>query len=195
MEAEKAIKVNLGEGYEVFEGEGLALTDLPSIFQGTSLFETAKRRILLKDVSENSIVWEKIADYVDTVHDVICWETKLDKRSLGYKKLKDTAIELREFPELKRPEEKLVFNILDTALRNGEKAVKMVEQIELKQDPYMFFGLMVTQALKKYEFSRAGAKEQRLVKELAKLDMQMKSSSIEAWTLVKSFLLRIGSSI
>lgn len=195
LEAEKAIKVSLGEGYEVFEGEGLVLTDLPSIFQGASLFETAKRRILLKDVGENSVVWGKIADYADTAHEVICWETKLDKRSLGYKKLKDVNVELREFPELKRPEEKLVFNILDTALRNGGQAVKMVEQIELTQDPYMFFGLMVTQTLKEYEFSRAGAREQRLVKELAKLDMQMKSSSIEAWTLVKSFLLRIGSLI
>jgi len=191
LDAEKAIRVSLGEGYEVFEGEGLIVTDLPSIFQGTSLFETAKRRILLKDVSENQAVWEKIADYADTEHEVICWETKLDKRSSGYKRLKDTAVELSEFSELKRPEEKLVFNILDTALRNGEQAVKMVEQIELVQDPYMFFGLMVTQALKKYEFSRAGAREQRLVKELAKLDMQMKSSSIEAWTLVKSFLLRV----
>lgn len=192
LEAEKAIKLALGEGYEVFEGENLAVTDLPSIFQGASLFETEQRRILLKEVGENTAVWEKVVDYAGTEHEVIVWELKLDKRSAGYKRLKDARVEMREFAELRRPEEKMVFNILDTALRNGAQATEMVEKIELTQDPYMFFGLMVTQALKKYEMSRGGRREQRLVKMLAELDMQMKSSSIEPWTLVKGFLLRVG---
>lgn len=192
LAAEKAIKTALGENYEVFEGENLEITDLPSIFHGASLFETEKRRILLKEVGENTAVWEKIVDYAGTPHEVIIWELKLDKRSAGYKRIKESGIALQEFPELRRPEEKLVFGILDTALRNGEQAVKMVEQIELTQDPYMFFGLMVTQALKKYEASRGGTREQKLIKMLAELDIQMKTSSIEPWALVKSFLLRVG---
>lgn len=195
LEVEKNIKSILGEDYEVFEGESLEAADLPSVFLGTSLFGAEKRRILLKDVGENSAVWEKIADYANTEHEVIIWELKLDKRSAGYKRLKGTGVELREFPELKRPEEKLVFNILDTALRNGERAVEMVEQIELTQDPYMFFGLLVTQALKKYELSGGGVRERKLVKGLAELDMQMKTASLEPWVLVKGFLLRIGKAL
>lgn len=189
--AERAIKQTLGEGYEVFEGENLSLTDLPSIFQGSSLFEMENRRILLKDVGENAVVWEKVVDYVETPHEVICWEMKLDKRSSGYKRLKNSGVELREFAELRRPEANLVFNILDTALEDGARAVKMVEQIELAQDPYMFFGLMVTQALKKFEQS-GGRSGCGLLKRLAELDMRMKSASVEPWTLVKAFLLEIG---
>lgn len=195
LEAEKNVKKFLGEGYEVFEGEKLEGTDLPSIFLGTSLFGAEKRRILLKDVGENSVVWEKLADYASTEHEVVIWEMKLDKRSAGYKRLKEAGVEMREFAELRKPEEGMVFNILDMALRDGRQAVAMAEKIELTQDPYMFFGLMVTQALKKYELSGGKVREQRLVKELAKLDREMKSTNIEPWTLVKGFLLRIGKAI
>lgn len=190
--AEKEIKRILGEGYEVRDGESLTLGDLPTIFQGTSLFGTEKRCILLKDVSENSVVWGKLAEYADTSHEVIAWEMKLDKRSVGYKQMKEAGVELREFAELRRPEANLVFGILETALRDGKKAVEMVEKIELEQDPFMFFGLLVTQALKRFEATEGGVKERRVVKELAKLDMDMKSSTVEPWMLVKSFLVRVG---
>ena len=57
----------------------------------------------------------------------------------------------------------------------------------------MFFGLMVMQALKKFEYSRGGAEKKRILKErFAKVDMLMKSSSIEPWNLVKGVLLRLG---
>lgn len=191
--AEKAIKQALGSGYEVYEGENLVETDLPSIFQGASLFEAGKRRILLKNVSENVAVWEKIADYRQTENEVIVWELKLDKRAAGYKKLKDSGVDLREFADLKKPELNVVFNVLDMALRDGQKAVEMVEQIESQQDSYMFFGLLVTQMLKKYETSGAQTRERKILKELVKTDMLMKSSTIEAWDLVKSFLLRVST--
>lgn len=191
--AEKEVKRLLGEGYEVYEGENLRVEDLPSIFQGTSLFGMEKRRILLKDVMENPAVWEKLGDYMETDFEAICWEMKVDKRSAGYKKLKEAGVELREFPELQKPEAKLVFGVLDTAMRDGKKAVEMVEKIELEQDPYMFFGLLVTQALKKYEATRGGARERRLVKELAKTDMQMKSAAMEPWDLIKVLLLKVSS--
>lgn len=193
LAAEKAVKQTLGENYEVYEGETLGLTDLPSIFQGASLFETERRRILLKNLAENAAVWEKIAEYLDTEHDVLVWELKLDKRSVGYKRLKEAGVELREFAALKKPELNVVFNVLDAALRDGAKAVKMVEQIELEQDPYMFFGLLVTQMLKKFDNTGGGAKERRLLKELAKTDLEMKSSAIEPWMLIKAFLLRAKS--
>lgn len=191
LEAEKAAKRALGTDYEVFEGENLTVADLPSIFRGTSLFGTEKRQILLKDLGENKAVWEKIPDYLGTEHDVVIWESKLDKRSAVYKALVAARVKMQEFPAKKNPDANVVFNILDMALRNGLLAVKMVEKIELEQDPYMFFGLLVTQVVKKFE-NRAGNREKRLLQELSILDMQMKTTSVEPWLLLKSFLLRIA---
>lgn len=189
--AEQAIRRELGEGYEVFDGENLVVTDLPSIFRGVSLFETEGRRILLKNVSENSAVWEKVVDYADTEAEVIVWEMKLDKRSVGYKRLAEADVVMREFPDLVPPESRLVFNILDLALKDGEAAVREVEKIELVQDPYMMFGLFVTQALKKFEQSGGAARERKVLKKLAELDMRMKTAAMEPWTLIKAFLLEI----
>lgn len=201
LEAEKNVKRVLGEGYEVFEGENLSVGDLPSIFQGTSLFGGlggsggfgGGRRILLKNLGENAEVWAKLADYRETEHEVVVWEGKIDKRSAGYKQLKDAGVEMVEFPALKKPEAGLVFGILDTAMRDGVRAVRDLEKIETDQDPFMFFGLLVTQALKKYEYSGGRARERRIMKELAKVDLQMKSTGVEPWMLIKSFLLRVGN--
>ena len=191
VDVEKAVKSVLGVDYEVFEGENLTPADLPSIFQGTSLFGVERRQILLKDLGENGVVWEKIPDYVMTDHDVVIWETKVDKRSSTYKALKAAGVEMKEFLPKQNPDAKLVFGIFDMAMRNGPQAVKMLEKIELQQDPYMFFGLMATQALKKFE-QRQGMKEKRILKELAYLDMQMKTTPLEPWLLVKSFLLKLS---
>ncbi len=192
LAAEKAIKQLLGEDYEIFEGENLTVGDLPSIFQGTSLFETETRRILLKNLTENTEVWAKVGDYLETAHDVIIWEPKIDKRSTGYKFLKDAGVELREFAELKKPELNLVFGIFDLALRDGPRAVQQVAKIEAEQDAFMFVGLLVSQVLKKYEMTRAGARERRILKRLSDLDIQMKSTSADPWLLVKNFLLQVG---
>lgn len=192
VSAEMALKRLIGGNYEVFEGENLSVGDLPSIFRGTSLFETGKRRILLKNLSENAAVWEKTAEYAGTEHEVVVWELKIDKRSVGYKNLKTAGVEIQEFALKAKPEAKMVFGVLDMALRDGRRAVAQVEQIELEQDPYMFFGLLVTQALKKFE-QRGGVREKRLLKELAKLDMEMKTTGLEPWMLIKAFLLRAKS--
>lgn len=190
--AEKAVKSLLGANYEVFEGETLQVSDLPSIFRGTSLFNTEKRRILLKDLSENPAVWEKVGNYLTTEHEIVLWEKKIDKRSVVYKQLQASRVEFKEFNLQPKAEMRQVFNIFDTALRDGERAVALVEQIELEQDPYMFVGLMVTQALKRFT-ARPGRRERQILQELGKLDMQMKTSVLEPWLLVKAFLLRVGS--
>lgn len=191
LAAEEALKRILGADYEVFEGEDLSPADLPSIFQGTSLFGT-KRKILLKNLTENKSVWEKIADYFETEHEIVVWESKIDKRSVVYKALKAEKIEIREFIPKRSADAGLVFGIFETALGDGKRAVEMLEKIELQQDPYMFFGLMVTQALKKLD-ARQGRRERMIVKELAKVDMQLKTTPVEPWLLVKSFLLEISS--
>lgn len=189
--AERDIKRILGEDYEVFEGENLSVSDLPSLFFGTSLFGET-RKILIKDLGENKECFEKLGEYVGSSHKVLVWETKLDKRTALYKKLKSSGV---EFSEYKRPEEtggKEVFDIFETAFSNGGRAIRMIERVENVQDPYMYFGLLVTQAIKKYQF-RQGAKEKRVLKELSKLDVLMKTSSNEPWLLIKTFILRISS--
>lgn len=193
----KQVAKELGEGYEVFEGEGLDRESLPSLFLGGSLFAVRGRKILIKDFSENSEVWsdfaEKIEDFLKTDADVIIWETKLDKRLASTKVVLKAGVEVKEFKLAEPVDMKAVFNIYDTALRDGEKAVKELEKIERTQDPYMFFGLMVSQALRKLEWRPQGTREKRVLRELATVDMQMKSTAVEPWMLIKSFLLRLAT--
>ncbi|MBR3319270.1 hypothetical protein IKG06_02055 [Candidatus Saccharibacteria bacterium] len=187
----------LGEGYEVFEGESLDCESLPSLFLGGSLFATSGRKILIKDFGENNEVWndfaEKINDYIRTDADVIIWETKLDKRLSSTKAIIKAGAMVEEFKLAEPVDTKAVFNIYDMALRDGEGAVKELSKIEGAQDPYMFFGLMVSQALKRLEWRPQGIKEKRILKELANVDIQMKSTAVEPWILVKSFLIRLAT--
>lgn len=190
--AEQEVRRVLGTDYEVYEGEDLSLTDLPSIFQGTTLFGDEKRRILLKNLTERVEIWEKIGDYADTAHEVVIWEVKVDKRSTGYKRLVEKGVEFKEFKNVAEVDPRVAFGILDIALRDGAKAIKEVEKIETTQDPYMFFGLLVSQMVKKYEASRGGGRERTILKRMAEVDRQMKSTGIEPWTLVKGFLVQVG---
>ena len=193
---ENRIKINaeikkvLGEGYEVLDGAELTVADLPSILLGASLF-AEKRAILIRDLGENKEVFEKITDYLDTPHEVVLFETKLDKRTATYKALKD-KIEIKEFALPVDTNANLVFDIYRTAKRDGKKAVQMLEQIENEQDPYMFLGLLVSQALKDFAV-RQGTKEKRVLQALSKLDIDMKSTSMQPFSLLKAFLLQVSS--
>ena len=197
VRAQVAIRKELGEDYEVFEGESLTVNDLPGIFLGVTLFSSGERKILVKDLGENREVLAdlagKIGEFAKTDAKVIIWETKLDKRLATTKALTKAGVEVREFKAEEPVDMKVVFDIYNMALRDGSRAVKELEKIESKQDPYMFFGLMVSQAVKKLEWKPSGAKEKKILKELAKVDMQMKSTAVEPWMLVKSFLLRVAT--
>ena len=184
------IKKALGENYEVMDGPELMPADLPSIFMGGSLFAN-KRAILIRDLGENKEVFEKLPEYLNTPHEVVLFETKLDKRTTTYKALKD-KIEIKEFVMPANINAGLVFDIFKTAKTNGKKAVQMLEQIENEQDPYMFLGLLVSQALKDFSFKQ-GTKEKRVLQELSKLDIAMKSTSLQPFSLLKSFLLQVSS--
>lgn len=192
--AEQEMRRILGTDYEVYEGENLSLTDLPSIFQGTTLFGGGeRRRILLKNLTERAEIWEKIGDYADSTHEVVIWEVKVDKRSVGYKRLVEKGVEFKEFKNVAGVDPRVAFGILDVALRDGTRALKEVEKIETTQDPYMFFGLLVSQMVKKYELSRGGKREREILKRMAEVDRQMKSTGVEPWTLVKGFLVQLSS--
>ena len=176
--------------YEIIEGADLAPADLPSIFLGNSLF-TDTRAILIRDFTANRPVYEKLPEYLNTSHQIAILDVKIDKRSATYKSLKD-QIEFQEFTLPKNPNLNLVFDIYRTAKHDGEKAVKMLEKIQYEEDPIMFCGLLISQALKDFN-QKQGTKEKRVLKELSKLDLDLKSTSLQPWLLVQSFLLRLSS--
>ena len=174
--------------YEIIEGADLTPADLPSIFLGNSLF-TDTRAILIRDFTANRPVYEKLPEYLNTPHQIAILDAKIDKRSATYKFLKD-QIEFQEFTLPKNPNLNLVFGIYRTAKHDGEKAVKMLEKIQAEEDPIMFCGLLISQALKDFN-QKQGTKEKRVLKELSKLDLDLKSTSLQPWLLVQSFLLLV----
>lgn len=191
LRAEKEMRKILGEGYEVFEGEEINSADLPSLFMGLSFF-AEKRKILIKNLSAQTANFEKLPDFLDTSHDVVIWEEKLDKRSAIYKKLVD-AVKILEFKLPEKIDRNLVFNIYDTALSDGPRAVKMLQQAEREgQDPFMMIGAFSWKAIDNYK-KFGGKKEERILHELSLLDMQMKSTTFTPFSLLQSFLLRVSS--
>ena len=180
----------LGEECEVVEGEGLGVGTMANLFAGITLF-AEKRRILVKDLGENKEAWGELPKYLETENEVVLVENKLDKRGVVYKELVAKRVEMREFALAEAPEKKLVFDVLDMAMRGeGKKAVEMVEKIEMGQDAYMFFGLMVSQAVKKLE---AGNRKARgVISLLCETDVLMKSCSTPPWLLVKRVLVLIA---
>lgn len=190
VRAKKEIEKILGKKYEIIEGAELGPADMPNIFRGNTLFG-GKRKILIKDFFANKAVSMQIAEYLDTEHVVVMQEMKLDKRASAYKAIKDKIV-VREYALPKNPNMGVVFDIYKTAKRDGAKAVKMLESVKEDEDPIMFCGLMVSQALKDYR-AHQGVKEKRALRELSKLDLDLKSTSLQPWMLVQSFLLRLSS--
>lgn len=188
--AMKEIEKFLGKDYEVIEGAELTPNDLPSIFLGNSLFSDS-RNILIRDILLNKPVAEKLPEYLNTPHNIVLFELKLDKRQAIYKTLK-TQVEIREFLLPKNPNLNLIFDIYKTAKTDGKKAVAMLEKIRTEEDPIMFTGLLASSAIKDYA-KKQGTKEKRALKELSKLDLKLKSTSLEPWLLIESFLLRLSS--
>lgn len=190
VRAKNEILKFLGNTYEVYEGANLELPELTNIFRGGSLFG-AERKILLRDLSENKSVFEKVVDYIDTTYDVAILEAKLDKRSVAYKNLKGKV----EVLEYKLPENvnfRAVFDIYKVAKKDGAKAVEMLERIKMEEEPIAFAGLLNSQAIRDFGV-RQGAKEKRTLKELSKLDLELKNSKLQPWLLVEAYLLRMST--
>ena len=190
IRAKNEITRLLGQNYEVYDGAELNPEDLPNIFYGNSLFG-GSRSILVRDFFANKTIADKLPDYLNTPHSIILFELKLDKRSAVYKDLKNQLL-FKEFNLPKDPNQNLVFDIYKVAKTDGKKSLNLLSKIKSNQDPMMFFGLLVSQALRDYD-ARQGRKEKRALKELSKLDLNLKSTSLEPWLLIESFLLRLSS--
>lgn len=180
----------LGPNYEVLDGPDIAVEDLPSIFLGTSLL-SSERSILIRDFTANHAIYEKLPDYLRTPHNVILLESKLDKRSATYKLLKD-QLEFREFSAPKSANFGLVFDIYHTAKKDGPQAVAMLESIKSTEDSIKFTGLLAHQAIKDFA-AHQGTKEKRALTALSQLDIATKSTPIDPWLLIESFLLQVPS--
>jgi hypothetical protein len=190
VKANAKIKSLLGENYEVVDGENLELTDLPNIFLGASLL-SGTRSILIRDLALNKPAFEQLPSYLNTPHNIILLESKLDTRTAAFKELKG-KVEVTKFELPEDPNFRLVFDIYKTAKRDGKKAISMLGKIKQDEDPIMFFGLLASQAIKDFSINQ-GTKEKQVLKELAKLDLDMKSAKVEPWLLIESFLLRLSS--
>lgn len=204
--AQEVAKV-LGKGYEVFDGEELEVQGIMNIFQGASLFSET-RRILIKDLTAPPLgsgsssgsgdirkkidFYAEILPYANTKHTIVIWESnKSRKKSFkDFCKLKN--VKVQDFIMAKPADAGKVFQVLDLAYRDGAAAVKIIEEIKDDNNPYMFMGLLTTQMLKKYSYGFS-EKDKRVLKELSKLDIQMKSTSVEPWLLISAFIMRISS--
>ncbi|MBR3252818.1 hypothetical protein IKF84_01975 [Candidatus Saccharibacteria bacterium] len=189
VRAGQEIKKLLGESYEVIDCADLTIKDLTPIFKGATLFDS-HRKILLRDFTTNSSIFPELPKFLDTKHDVILLETKLDKRTATYKEIKD-KIEIKEFKLPQRVDFREVYNIFNVAKKDGKKAVEMLKKIESDEDPIRFTGLLVSQALKDYQKNQ-GTKEKQVLGDLSKLDIRLKSTKIAPWLLVESFLLKLS---
>lgn len=190
VRAGQEIKKFLGEEYEVVEGVELNENDLPSLLLGNSLF-SEKRKILIRDLTANKSVCEKITEYLNTPHSVAILEVKLAKKTAFFKAIKD-KVGIFEFKLPETNAYRRALDIYSVAKRDGERAVKMVRELENAEEPISFMGMIISIALKEYD-ARPGLKEKRVLKELSKIDIEMKSTSMQPWLLVQSFLLRLAS--
>lgn len=84
---------------EKVDGTTLELRHLPDLLMGGTLF-ASKRLVIIKDLSQNSAVWDKLPEWLDRVSDdieLILIDSKPDKRTTVYKEVKKRAV-LKEFP-------------------------------------------------------------------------------------------------
>lgn len=212
VKIQKEIEKLLGDDYEVFDGAALKAQDLQNICMGVSLL-AADRKILIKDLTpvnkksdaddeSNADVdateevgvdaYTEMAKYTATPYEIAIWETTCSKKKSYKDFIKMKGVKVYDLNVKEKFDPRKLFEIFDVALVDGTKAVKMIESVEDEQDPYMFFGVLASAALKRCG-ERCGVREKRILKELAELDLQMKSSVVEPWMLIKATVARMSS--
>jgi DNA polymerase III delta subunit len=99
QQAVKAIAEKFDGTAERIDGTTLELKNIPDLLMGGTLF-AEKRLVIIKDLSQNSAVWEKLPEWIDRISDdidVVLIDGKPDKRTTGYKEVKKRVV-LKEFP-------------------------------------------------------------------------------------------------
>lgn len=148
---------------EKYDGTTLDVSRLPDLLMGTTLFDD-KRLIVIKNLSENSSVWTKLGDMIESVPsdtNLILVEQKPDKRSSAYKKLQKVA------------------NIIDHESLDGRDANRLVDWLkkEAKQ-----MGIELDTKLATFIVNRVGFDQWQLFHALEKLSFvkQVTSEVIES---------------
>jgi len=83
---------------EKIDGSTLELKNLPDLLMGSTLF-AEKRLVIIKGLSQNSSVWEKLPDWLPRLSDdiqLVLVDEKPDKRTTSYKEVKKAA-DVKEF--------------------------------------------------------------------------------------------------
>ncbi len=194
-QAQVAIEKLLGVDYEVVEADGLTASDMPSIFLGTTLFDD-ERKILVKSLDENKECWNELLKYLDTPHKVVIWNEKApDKRGEPGKTLSsDKRVEIKGFERVVSKEETFAaFNMYDDAVKgNLKKALATCKTLESdkNRDPYSTLGAFASKAFTALE--KRDHKAPEIIKILATVDTEMKSTGLDGWALVKKALAQIA---
>lgn len=98
-EAMAAIEATFNGAAERIDATEITLPQLPELLMGVSLF-SSERLVVIKDISLNAALWEKLPDWLNRVSDdihLVFIDTKPDKRTTSYKALKSVA-NIHEFP-------------------------------------------------------------------------------------------------
>ncbi|HMS93004.1 MAG TPA: DNA polymerase III subunit delta [Candidatus Saccharibacteria bacterium] len=85
---------------EKIDGAELELQQLPDLLMGSSLF-SEKRLVIIRDLSRNKILWDKLPDWVGRISDdihLVITEPKPDKRTKTYKALQKVATVIEHKP-------------------------------------------------------------------------------------------------
>lgn len=144
--------------------------------------------------------YEIFGEFIDTPHEIIIWESTTPQHKSYRDFIKNQKVQYQKF---EKPEEDkwASFRIFDIALVDGKRAVAELDRLlekaakggEVKMlDPYSMVGALSTAAIKKFEL-HAGRKERQILKELSSLDIKLKSTTFDPWTLVKVFLLKVST--
>jgi len=99
QQAVKAIAEQFDGVAEKVDGTSLELKNIPDLLMGGTLF-AQKRLVIIRDLSLNSSVWEKLPEWIDRISDdidLILIDGKPDKRTTAYKEVKK-RVNLKEFP-------------------------------------------------------------------------------------------------
>jgi hypothetical protein len=198
--AEQAARDFLGNTIEVIDADTLEKNDLVSIFQGTTLFEET-RHILIKDLSLKKDLFLELPKFIETEHQVVILEQKIDKRNATYKELLTVAksnpekVKIENFKLPEQVDTFLVFRVFDIALTDGKRAIKLIREAEEENSPYATIGAWTKKAVDLFAAKGGTEREKKIIKRLAEIDMLLKQTSFskDPWILLESFLIELSS--
>jgi hypothetical protein len=186
----------LGSNYENIDAEDLEISDFPTVFLGTSLFEDS-RKILIRGLADHKELFDELIKYVETPHEIVVLETKINGSWTSFKELKKKqTVEIIENKIEEKVDRFLSFNIYETAMKNPQQALKMLKKAEETEDPYAMLGAWASKAVKNLSLAPTSKRNKMILKELARIDNLLKTTkfSENPWTLLETFILLLQNS-